>query len=177
MNRLLSIFGPRYDLTFFLAHSMELTGKPEAALQLFRRSLDQSPDAGEIGSIYVHIACCLKELEQYEDALDALALAEKANPELKEIYNLRGFCYFKLKKHNEAISAFERAIELDPGSAIDYANIGSNLRELGHKLEAIRLYRIALELDPDIDFARAGIEKLEAEINLPPIDSQQDLSP
>ncbi|HIJ69265.1 MAG TPA: tetratricopeptide repeat protein, partial [Deltaproteobacteria bacterium] len=164
MERLLSTFGPRYDLTFFLAHSLELNGYPENALTLLQRALDQSPDPGEIGSIHVHIASCLKELERYEEALDALGLAEKANPELKEIYNLRGFCYFKLKKHNESIASFERVIELDPGSAIDYANIGSNLRELGHKEEAIRLYRIALELNPDIDFARTGLEKLEAEM-------------
>ena len=163
MERLLSTFGPRYDLTFFLAHSLELNGNQESALLLLQRALDQSPDPGEIGSIYVHIASCLKELERYEEALDALSLAEKASPGLKEIYNLRGFCYFKLKKHNESISSFERVIELDPGSAIDYANIGSNLRELGHKQEAIRLYRIALELDPDIDFARTSLEKLEAE--------------
>ena len=58
-------------------------------------------------------------------------------------------------------------IELNPGSAIDYANIGSNLRELGHKEEAIRLYKIALELDPDIEFARASMEKLEAEMTGP----------
>jgi len=164
MERLLSTFGPRYDLTFFLAHSLELNGNPEAALTLLERALDQSPDPGEIGSIHVHIASCLKELERYEEALDALGLAEQANPELKEIYNLRGFCYFKLKKHNESIASFERVIEMDPGSAIDYANIGSNLRELGHKQEAIRLYRIALELNPDIDFARTGLEKLEAEM-------------
>ena len=164
MERLLSTFGARYDLTFFLAHSFELRGDVEAALRLLIRSLDQSPDPGEIGSIYVHIASCLKELDRYEEALNALVLAEKANPELKEIYNLRGFCYFKLKKHNESIASFEKVIELDPGSAIDYANIGSNLRELGHKQEAIRLYRIALDLDPDIDFARTSMEKLEAEL-------------
>jgi ribosomal protein S12 methylthiotransferase accessory factor len=163
MERLLATFGPRYDLTFFLAHSLELDGDPVAALRLFERALAQSPDPGEIGSIHVHVASCLKELERYDEALDALDLAEKANPELKEIYNLRGFCYFKLKKHNESIASFERAIELDPGSAIDYANIGSNLRELGHRDEAIRLYRIALELDPDIEFARTSMERLEAE--------------
>jgi len=163
MERLLATFGPRYDLTFFLAHSLEVNANPEAALRLLESSLDQSPDPGEIGSIHVHIASCLKDLERFEEALGSLDLAEKANPELKEIYNLRGFCYFKLKKHNEAIASFERAIELDPGSAIDYANIGSNLRELGHREEAIRLYRIALELDPDIEFARISMEKLEAE--------------
>lgn len=164
MERLLNTFGPRYDLTFFLAHSLEREGNVQAALPLFKSSLDQSPDPGEIGSIHVHIASCLKEMERYEESLDALDLAEKANPELKEIYNLRGFCYFKLKRHDESIASFERVIELDPGSAIDYANIGSNLRELGHRQEAIRLYRIALELDPDIDFARTSMERLEAEL-------------
>ena len=160
MQRLLATFGPRYDLTFFLAHTLEVEGNPEAALGLFQNALEQSPDPGEVGSIHVHIASCLKEMERYEEALEALDLAEKANPELKEIFNLRGFCYFMLKKHNESIASFERAIELDPGSAIDYANIGSNLRELGHKDEAIRLYEIALELDPHIEFARIGLEKL-----------------
>ncbi|MFZ2446904.1 MAG: YcaO-like family protein [Syntrophobacteraceae bacterium] len=164
MERLVSIFGPRYDLSFFLAHSLELEGRPEEALPLLKRALEQSPEPREIGSIHVHIASCHKELGQYEEALEALRLAEEANPELKEIFNLRGFCYFKLKKHDESIHAFERAIELDPGSAIDYANIGSNLRELGHKEEAVRLYRIALEIDPDIDFARASMQKLEAEL-------------
>ena len=164
MERLLSFFGPRYDLTFFLAHSLEVQGQPGDALSLLKRALELSPEPGEIGSIHVHIASCHKELEQYNEALAALELAEKANPELKEIFNLRGFCYYKLKKHHEAIAAFERALDLDPGSAIDYANIGSNLRELGHMDEAIRLYRIALELDPDIDFARASLEKLEAEM-------------
>ncbi|MCE5335034.1 MAG: tetratricopeptide repeat protein [Desulfobacteraceae bacterium] len=163
MERLLETFGPRYDLTFFLAHSLELQGRPEAALQLLDSALHQAPDLREISSIHVHIASCHKELEQYEAALEALDLAEKANPELKEIYNLRGFCYFKLKRHNDSIAAFERALDLDPGSAIDYANIGSNLRELGHREEAIRLYRIALELDPDIEFARASLNRLEAE--------------
>lgn len=164
MERLLEAFGPRYDLTFFLAHTLELQGESEAALSLFHQALSQRPDPQEIASIYAHIASCAKDLERYEEALDALATAEQYNNELKEIYNLRGFCCFKLKKHHDAIAAFERAIELDPGSAIDYANIGSNLRELGYKREAVRLYQMALDLNPDIDFARENIQRLEEEL-------------
>jgi ribosomal protein S12 methylthiotransferase accessory factor len=164
MQRLLSLFGPRYDLTFFMAHSLELQGNPESALELFQQALRQRPDPREIASIHVHIAACLKDLGQFQQALEALTLAEQHNDELKEIYNLRGFCHYQLKEHQEAIKAFERAIEIDPGSAIDYANIGSNLRELGLKHEAIRLYRMALELDPDIEFARDNVSRLEAEL-------------
>ncbi|SHG05616.1 ribosomal protein S12 methylthiotransferase accessory factor [Desulfacinum infernum DSM 9756] len=156
-----AMFGPRFDLTFFRAHSLEAMGNPGEALSLFSRSLEQDPDPGELASIYVHMASCHKDLGDYRRALDALEKAEMHNPELKEIYNLRGFCLYQLKEHHRAIEAFERAIELDPGSAIDYANIGSNLRELGHIREAVRLYKMALELDPTIEFARDNIERLE----------------
>ncbi len=165
MERLLKVFGPRYDLTFFMAHSLELEGDLESALKLFKEALGQNPDPREVASIHVHIGSCCKDMEAYSEALEALAEAEKLNNELKEIYNLRGFCHFKLKQHQEAIAAFERAIEIDPGSAIDYANIGSNLRELGFKAEAIKLYKMALELDPEIDFARDNIARLEREID------------
>jgi ribosomal protein S12 methylthiotransferase accessory factor len=164
MERLLEIFGPRYDLTFFMAHTLELQGEVEAALEWFQRALAQNPDPREIASIHVHIGSCYKDLEDFPRALDALAEAEGLNPDLKEIYNLRGFCHYRLKQHHEAIAAFERAIELDPGSAIDYANIGSNLRDLGFKEEAVKLYRMALELDPEIEFARDNIVRLEREL-------------
>lgn len=164
MERLLDVFGPRYDLTFFMAHTLELEGDVESALALFQRALGQDPDPRELASIHVHIGSCYKDMEEYARALESLAEAEKLNNELKEIYNLRGFCHFKLKQHHEAIAAFERAIELDPGSAIDYANIGSNLRELGFREEAIKLYKMALDLDPTIDFARDNILRLEGEL-------------
>ena len=43
MQRLLDQFGPRYDLTFFLAHSLELEGEAAGALELFREALSQQP--------------------------------------------------------------------------------------------------------------------------------------
>ncbi len=162
--KLLDLFGPRYDLTFFMAHSLERQGQVESALQLFEQALTQNPEPREVASIFVHVASCKKDLERFEEALEALKEAERHNAELKEIFNLRGYCLYRLKRHDEAITAFEKAIELDPGSAIDYANIGSNLRELGHYAEAVRLYRMALDLDPDIDFARDNIQKLEKKL-------------
>ncbi len=160
MNKLLEMFGPRYDLIFFSAHGLELQGRSKEALELFSEALRHNPEPREVASIYVHVASCEKDMGRFGDALHSLDKAEKHNSELMEIYNLKGYCLYRLKRHEEAISAFERAIEIDPGSGINYANIGSNLRELGHHEEAIRLYRMALELDPDIDFARENIRKL-----------------
>jgi len=164
LRRLEQLFGPRYDFTFFQAHSLELQGDAERALTLFETALTQQPDARELASIHVHIGSCLKDLGRYHEAVEALDRAAAHNEELKEIYNLKGFCLYQLKQHQAAIEVFEKAIELDPGSAIDYANIGSNLRELGHLEEAVRLYKMALELDPEIEFARTNLVKLEPQL-------------
>ena len=158
------LFPERFDIQFFIGFNRERCGFPDDALKYYKRSLQLNPDSNEVASIYVHIGSCLKDMENYLGALEALEKAKQCNPDLKEIYNLSGYCYFKLKEHYKAIEEFEKAIEIDPGSAIDYANIASNLRELGHYREAVHLYKMALELDPDIEFARENIKKLESMI-------------
>ena len=162
--RLLDTFPNRYDLHFFMGLTLEYHGRPQEALEQFRRALSLNPRSLDVASVHTHIGVSLKDMEDYQGAIKALEQAKDADPNLKEIYNLLGFCYFKLKEHGRSIEQFEKALEIDPGSAIDYANIGSNLREMGHKREAIRLYRIALELDPSIDFAWENIGKLEGEL-------------
>jgi ribosomal protein S12 methylthiotransferase accessory factor len=164
IGRLMEVFPGRYDLHFFLGLTLEYQERPADALVQFRQALKLDPRSLDIASIHTHIGVCLKDLEDYPGAIEALRQARDLDPDLKEVYNLLGFCYFKLGEHERSIRQFERALELDPGSAIDYANIGSNLREMGHKKEAVRLYRMALELDPSIEFARQSLARLEAEL-------------
>jgi ribosomal protein S12 methylthiotransferase accessory factor len=163
IQKLIDGFPRRYDLHFFLGLVLEYQGEAGEALGEFQRALDLNPGPLDIASVHTHIGVCLKDLEDYRGAIEALEQAREFDPNLKEIYNVLGFCYFKLKEHEQSIEQFEKAIEIDPGSAIDYANIGSNLREMGHKKEAIRLYRIALEIDPTIDFARENLLRLEGD--------------
>ncbi len=166
IQRLIESFPNRYDLHFFLGLALEYLGKAGEALAEFHRALGLNPRPIDMASVHTHIGVCLKDMGDYEGAINELEQAREFDPNLKEIYNLLGFCYFKLKKHEQSIEQFEKALEIDPGSAIDYANIGSNLREMGHKKEAIRLYGIALEMDPTIDFARENLTKLEGELGV-----------
>jgi len=163
IQKLIESFPNRYDLHFFMGLALEYQEKPREALKEFETALDLNPGPLDIASVHTHIGVCLKDMEDYKGAIEALELAREFDPNLKEIYNLLGFCYFTLKEHERSIEQFERALELDPGSAIDYANIGSNLREMGHKKEAIRLYQIALEMNPTIEFARESLARLEGE--------------
>ena len=164
IQRLIGLFPGRYDLHFFLGLTLEYQGEAAGALEEFQKALDLTPPPLDIASVHTHIGVCLKDMGNYEAAIEALKRARDFDPNLKEIYNVLGFCYFKLNKHEQSIEQFEKAIEIDPGSAIDYANIGSNLREMGHKKEAVRLYRIALEMDPTIDFARESLLRLEGDL-------------
>jgi ribosomal protein S12 methylthiotransferase accessory factor len=126
----------------------------------FEEALQLDPAKEDLGRILFYIGTCLKEMERFDEAIDVLERAVRADPEDILNHNLLGFCYYKIKRHEEAVACFRRAVELDPRSAIDWASLGSNLRDLGRIDEAIEMYEKALSLDPTIGFARSNLIEL-----------------
>jgi ribosomal protein S12 methylthiotransferase accessory factor len=161
LERMDKLLPGKYYVKFYLGSSYLTLGETTTALRFFEEALDLEPKEEDIPSIYSYIGLCLRDLEQYREAISSFEKAEKYDRERTDIYNLMGFCYYKLKEHEKAIHCFRRVLELDPSSAIDYANIASNYREMGDKEKAMRYYRFALELDPSIGFARNSLSKLE----------------
>lgn len=151
----------KYYIKFFLGSLYLSMNEPSRALGYFRKALELDPKEEDIPSIYSYIGVCLKDMEQYREAITNLKKAERYDNERTDIYNLMGFCYFKLREHEKAIQSFLKVLQLEPGSAIDYANIASNYRDMGERENAIRYYRFALELDSSIDFARENLMRLE----------------
>ncbi len=154
------ILPEKYYVKFFIGLSLLSMNQPSKALKYLKESLSLDPKDEDIPSIYSYMGVCLKEMEDYRDAIDVLRQAEQYDNERTDIYNLMGYCYFKLKDHRKAIECFMKVIKIDPSSAIDYANIAVNYRELGEKETAIRYYNLALKLDPEIEFAKEGLKKL-----------------
>ncbi len=150
----------RYYIHFYMGQCCLALNDPETAYRFFANALELNPDPQDIPSIYVHMAICLKERQNYTAALEVLQKALEWDDERTDIYNLMGFCHFKLKQHEKAIYAFKKVIRLNPSSAIDYANIGSNYRDMGDVENAAAYYRIALDIDPGIDFARENLLRL-----------------
>jgi len=151
----------KYFVKFFLGSCRLSLHDPVKALAFFEQALELDPKEEDIASLYSYMGLCLKDLDQYREAIAALERAERFDRERTDVYNLMGFCHYKLKEHAEAIECFKKVIELDPASAIDYANMASNYRDMGNKEQAIAYYRLALELDPTIAFARENLSKLE----------------
>ncbi len=159
MDRLLP---HKYYVKFFSGFSYIAGNKPAKGLACLQEALELGPKDEDIPSIYSYMGVCLKDLEQYGEAIEVLEKAVQYDDERTDVYNLLGFCHFKRKAHEKAIAAFMKVLELNPGSAIDYANIASNYRELGERDKAVEYYKLALELDETIDFARENLRKLEA---------------
>jgi ribosomal protein S12 methylthiotransferase accessory factor len=151
----------KYYIQFFLGTACLAAGEPVRALEHLERALELEPKDEDIASIYSYMGQCLKETEQYSEAIRTLEKGNAHDRERTDIHNLMGYCYFRLKDHEKAIQCFRNVLDLDPSSAIDYANIASNYRDMGDREQAVRYYRLALELDPSIEFARENLEKLE----------------
>ncbi len=150
----------KYYIQFFLGTAYLAAGEPVRALGHLEAALGLDPKHEDIASIYSYMGQCLKEMEQYGEAIAALEKGNEVDGERTDIHNLMGYCYFRLKDHEKAIACFRNVLDLDPSSAIDYANIASNYRDMGDRERAARYYRLALELDPSIEFARENLEKL-----------------
>jgi ribosomal protein S12 methylthiotransferase accessory factor len=151
----------KYYTMFFLGMSHLSIDEPLKAIQYLEEALKLEPKNQDIPSIYSYMGVCLKELEQYTEAIEVLEKGEEYDSERTDIHNLMGFCYFKLKEHEKAIKCFRKVLHINPASAIDYANIASNYRDIGNREKAIRYYQLALELDATIDFAKENLQRLE----------------
>jgi len=159
MDRLLP---NRYYVKFFLGISHLSRNAPSEGLACLKKALELNPSDEDLASIYVYMGICLKDMEQYGEAIEVLQKAAQVDDDRTDAYNLLGFCHFKQKAHEKAIEAFQKVLQLNPGSAIDYANIASNYRDMGERDKAMKYYSLALELDETIDFARENLRKLEA---------------
>ncbi|NOX34178.1 MAG: tetratricopeptide repeat protein [Deltaproteobacteria bacterium] len=151
----------KYYTSFYKGLMHNAVYDRKAALKEFETALDRDPVKLNMPDIYSHTGACLKDLEQYERAIEICKQGLKIDEQRPDMFNTMGFCHFMLKNHETAITCFENALEVDPSLAINYANIGSNYRELGDTRLAIKYYEMALKIDPSITFAKDNIEKLK----------------
>jgi len=149
-----------YYLEFYRGKNLYDQELAAEALTHFDRALALSPAEEDIPYIYSYKGCCLRDLERFDEAIDALEAGRQHDDERPDIHNMLGVCHFKGRRFAEAAAHFRRAVELNPVSAIDYANLAINLQHLGKIDEAMHNYEVALSMDPGIEFARKGLAKL-----------------
>ena len=153
----------QYYTSFYKGLMHNAVYEQAEALKEFETALDRTPARLNLPDIYSHMGACLKDLQQFDRALEVCAKGLDIDDQRPDIFNTAGACCFMTQAFQPAVDYFEKALEVDPSLAINYANIGSCYRELKDIPLAIKYYEMALEVDPSIDFARDNIKKLKAD--------------
>jgi ribosomal protein S12 methylthiotransferase accessory factor len=151
----------KYYTRFYKGLIYNTIGEYPTALEEFEAAMDREPVRLNLPDICSHMGACLKDLGQYDRAVEICTRGLAVDGQRPDLLNTMGVCHFLQKNHYRAITCFEQALEIDPSQAINYANIGSNYRELGEPALAVKFYEMALEIDPTIEFARDNIQKLK----------------
>lgn len=151
-----------YALPFYRGRHFYEHGLAEAALACFDEALQLEPAAEDLPYLYSYSGCCLRDMERYDAAIDALRQGLVYDEERPDMYNTLGVCQYKTGHFADAAASFQRAVELNPASAIDFANLALNQEHLGENTQAIANYEIALSQDPCIAFAAEHLTALLA---------------
>jgi len=147
-------------LPFFQGLLQLRLGRFAPAAACFAEAEPVQPEANERAMAAFYQAYAMTRAGLWEESIPHLDRAQAQDPEIKEIFNLRGVARFKLKRFAEAAEDFKAALHLDSGSAPDLANLGLCHKFMGRHAEALDYLGTALELDPGLDWARPHYEEL-----------------
>ena len=101
---------PNYDLLVDWAAAYDCSNQPENALSKLRDAASLETTA----HVYTQIAKVYGEQRRWADALDALATAEKLEPNYAVTYAYRGLVHLGSNQAAPAVQDFQRALALDP---------------------------------------------------------------
>jgi len=104
---------PDYNLLVDWALAYDCVNQPELALEKLRQASNLEVNA----HVYTQIAKVYAERRRWAEALDALAVAEKIDPNYATMYAYRGKIFFNLNRAAEAVADYRRALALQPSLA------------------------------------------------------------
>jgi tetratricopeptide (TPR) repeat protein len=104
---------PDYNLLIDLALAYDGLNRPEEALA----TLKQAAALEGTAHVYSQIGMVYAKQRRWEEALQALNAAEKADASWAPTYNYRAKIYFQQNDLPAAIANYQRALALDPGLA------------------------------------------------------------
>lgn len=124
-------------------------GEREAALQLFRRGCETSPD---FAYNWFGYANTLQAMGRREEALLAYDEAIRAKPDYLEALVNSGVLLRDLYRHHDALLRFNKVLEIDPDYPNALGNCAILLTEFRESAKAIAMLERLLALNPDYDY-------------------------
>ncbi|KAJ1919081.1 hypothetical protein H4219_002236 [Mycoemilia scoparia] len=104
-----------------------------------RSRLRKEQSTNLLCDLWLFSATCFIQLEQYEDALQAIEEASTANPKSPAVFSTRGQVYLKQQRHDEATAEFNAAFSISPGEPESTMGLARTRCECGSKEAAAGL--------------------------------------
>ncbi len=111
----------------------------------------------------------LRKISQFTEAESVLRGGLSSHPTYLSAWVSLGRVLRDQKKNSDALEPLNKALQLDPGNVVAARLLADAYLDLGEKVEAIKKYKLVYALLPSDDTLEGTIEKLETEINAPPI--------
>ena len=141
-----------------VSHNMEL-GDWQIIERKARRMIAANPDRSE-GHFALGVACA--EQEHYQEALDALLVADAHEPAYQPtLYNI-AHAYLRLDQPAQALAWGERALRREPNHAATLYLLGLSCEKLGRREDAIAWWHRALKIDPSYELPQAELYRVGA---------------
>lgn len=121
-------------------------GKPDQALEAYRRVLEMQPDLAEA---HLRVAESLKEAGRDEEALEACRKGIEACPEVADLYFLAVGIHEKAGRLEDAEALLEVLALRQPGNADIWFRLGNMKFDRQAYGEAVDAYRAAVAAKPD----------------------------
>jgi len=154
-QKALSLEPENKEFLYHLAVAYARTKKEDEALRIFESLLEKDPR--NYFKAYFDIAGIYSSQGRYQRALDALNLAEQAEPASARVYIEKGYVYKNLKEYEQAIHSFNRAKELDPKETqLVYYMIGAVDLERERFENADLMFRKAVEVAPQTPLGQSA---------------------
>jgi tetratricopeptide (TPR) repeat protein len=150
------------DLHDGLATAHFLRQDYEAAVKHFERVTRLDPRRG---ATWINLGAVYNRMGNYQKAAEILRRAVQVEKKSSVAYYNLGIAYKHLKQWALAVPAYREAIRLEPRMADAYLNLGNVYTAMKNFVQAASNYKKALDLNPDLERARRGFERAEAELN------------
>jgi tetratricopeptide (TPR) repeat protein len=98
---------------------------------------------------YFNTGFDLYKKNQYDQAIQYLDKAIKADPDYLAAYQVRGNSFFALKEYDLALDDYDDAIDIEPRNGINYYNRGNAFNAIKLYDSAMMDYNKALDLKPN----------------------------
>jgi tetratricopeptide (TPR) repeat protein len=120
-------------------------GNHALAAGFMRTALALNPD---MGGVYCDLGNALKELGQFEEALESYDRAIVLTPTDANVHYNRGVALHAMRRYEDAAASYRHALALNPEDAQAYNNCGVAEKELKRYDQALLCYDRALALFP-----------------------------